>query len=441
MLLVYRGSIEAFITGVGRRTEDSVSWTAPRDPSLRWDTNPESNDQLEVSGIHAFLLHDACWKLLQKASERAGLSLERLVSVCEALPFPVWYSGLSWGHDYGGLLKLDVDNSYPWLERFDGLSTERIHDFGGFHDPFDGIDFPTNLSTPVPLFFEKSSHVVKRTDCFFRLPWELRELITMSLPTESALNLRQASWSFCDLFSSRAFWLSRFGPNGGRDYMFEVRERENTRNATELMRLYRSSKCSVDSPSLLNRKRVWTLARRLAPIIEPSCLSDISVRRKSSPDREGYIRLAGQEQPSVPLDEWKPFDQGCRSITTTDVDIPYGPLKIGITIADMGDWDYVTGIRLMDRNGDEQIIGYRSNENEIVCDVTALQGFKVAMGPGGVRALQVIGHENQASGWVGRIDEVPRSERLMSDAPISSLSVSFDVSEADLLTKLLMLTT
>ena len=315
-----------------------------------------------------------------------------------------------------------------------------IRDTGAYHDPFDIICFPMTLSTPLWLFPEKSSHLAKRTDCFFRLPLELRELIAVSLPTKFALNLRQASRSFQDLFSSFAFWSSRFEPNGERGFMFEVRETKKTRTATELMLLYQSYKCSVDSPSLLNRKQVWTLAQRLVLIIEPSCPSDISVRRENSPDSEGYIRLAGHEKPSVPLDEWKPFVQGCRSITTTEVDIPYGPLKIGITIADMGNWDYVTGIRLVNCNGDKRIIGYRSKENETVCDVTVLQGFKVAMGPGGVRALQVIGHENQASEWVGRIDGMPRSERLVSDAPISSLSVSLDVSKANLLTKLLVLT-
>ena len=221
--------------------------------------------------------------------------------------------------------------------------------------------------------------------------------------------------------------------------MFEVRGSKRTRTATELMLLYRSSKCSADSPNLLNRKRVWTLARRLASIIELPCLSGSPVRQIISLDREGYTRLAGHEQPSASPNVGQAFEKGCRSIMIIDMDIPCGPLKIGITLADLGDWDYVTGITLIDRNGDERIIGYRSNEHETICNVTALQGFKVAMGLGGVRALQVIGHGSQTSRWVGRIDKVPRSERLRSDAPISGLSVSLDVNEANILAKLPML--
>ena len=443
MLLVYRESTEAFITGVGWRSDGDLTWTAPRDPLLRWDTDSTSSEQVEVSvmqrgavrGAYGFLLHDACWKILQKASEPTGLSLERLVSVCEALPFPLWYNGLSWGHDYGGLLSYDVDGQYPWLEWFCGILTERIYDSGAYHDPFNGIGLPITFSTPIPRYVNESSYLKKSTDCFVQLPWELRELIAVYLPTKSALSLREASWSFLNLFSSSAFWSSRFEPDGERDFIFEVRETKKARTTDDLISLYRFSKCSADSPSILNRNRVWTLARKLAVIIEPVCANDIPVRQESSPACEGRVRLAGQEQPSVPQDEWKAFNQGCRSITTTELDIPNGPLKIGITTIDMGDWDYVTGIRILDPSGGEQIIGHRSTKHETVCDVTTLHGFKVAMGPGGVRALQVIGRESQGSGWVGRINGVPRSERLLSEEPISTLSISLDVSDADLLTK------
>lgn len=96
------------------------------DPSIRWDAEAlEPEDLVEISvmrdspvaGIHGFVLNDACWKVLQKANGGpAGVSLDRLLCVCESLPFPLGLNGVSWGYDYGRLLKHETGDQYPWLE-------------------------------------------------------------------------------------------------------------------------------------------------------------------------------------------------------------------------------------------------------------------------------------------------------------------------------------
>lgn len=178
---VYRKGAEACVTGVGC-FNGSSSWKAPIDSSMRWDAGLESAGQLEIpvmqqataNGIHGFVIHNACWNLLQKASQPSTVSLERLLCVCESLPFPVWSNGISWGHDYGGLLKLDVDRAYSWLERFSGPSIQTMYDLGAMNDPFDGIDFRNMLSTSISQHLGTDGRLAEHADHFSRLPFELR---------------------------------------------------------------------------------------------------------------------------------------------------------------------------------------------------------------------------------------------------------------------------
>lgn len=41
-----------------------------------------------VNGCHGFVLHDACWHLLQRAFQPSEILLKRLLKVCESLPIP-----------------------------------------------------------------------------------------------------------------------------------------------------------------------------------------------------------------------------------------------------------------------------------------------------------------------------------------------------------------
>ncbi|KAF2471330.1 uncharacterized protein BDR25DRAFT_393460, partial [Lindgomyces ingoldianus] len=60
--------------------------------------------QHPLNGRHSFVLHDACWHLLQRAFQPSEIPLKRLLEVCESLPFPLQGNGVCWGHDYRSLL-------------------------------------------------------------------------------------------------------------------------------------------------------------------------------------------------------------------------------------------------------------------------------------------------------------------------------------------------
>ncbi|KAI2629534.1 cyclin-like F-box [Hypoxylon sp. NC1633] len=429
---VYRDSTGSHVTGVGFY-DGGPSWKAPRDPTLRWEAVKKPEDQLEVpvigrrpaGGLHGFVIHDACWNMVQKVGGPAGFSIERMVCVCESLPNPLWFNGLSWGHDYGGILELEVDDAYPWLERFPDPSIETIYDIGAMEDPFDGTGIRNLLSAAMTYPPKGLTLLSKSTDPFSRLPVELREMIAMSLRTQDALNLRLTSRSFLFLISNFVFWSSRFHFDGERGFLFEVREATTVRDVNELLHLYRLSRRSVATPELLNRERVWKLAQGLVPIIQP-LVENFRGQQPCLSGSSRWVRIAGQEQKTVSLLEWTAFWGGCRPTTMIDLRIPNGAVKIGIALVNTGIWDYVTGIRIVDRDGHEQMAGYAFDKNEIACDVTALHGFRVAMGPGGVRALQIMSQGRQACRWIGRTDGVPQSERLVTEAPVVDLSVTLD---------------
>jgi hypothetical protein len=93
---------------------------------MRWndrDYHLEASDivpvmgEPPVNGRHGFVLHDACWCLLKAAFDTESVPLERLLNICESLPFPLWWEGVCWDHDYGGLGLLDEQGHYPWEDR------------------------------------------------------------------------------------------------------------------------------------------------------------------------------------------------------------------------------------------------------------------------------------------------------------------------------------
>lgn len=437
--VVYRKGPDALVSGVAHY-RNSPEWVMPVDPSLRWDTATSSDelmvppvmDQAARDGLHGFVLHDACWRLLQKADGASAFSPERLVKVCESLPFPFWFHGLNWGHDYGGRLELDTKLWHPWKETFRLLDGHALKSIGALGDPFRVPDLASLLSGPREDVPSLNTPIDPggRHDDFSRLPWELREMIIVSLGTKDALNLRQASWSFQSLFSSRAFWLSRFDPDCESGFLFEAREKAVASDICALLYAYRFSRRNASSPCLWNRHRVWTLARRLLPLIRPPVMTNTLNVQLDPADSEGWTSLSsGVYIPDSPASS-ELWASPRYSTTTTEVEVPLGPVIIGIAMVNTGIWDYITGIRIVSSNGgEEHFAGYLFDSGETLCNVAALHGFRVAMGPHGVRALQVVGTEQETCSWVGRIRGVPISERLLVEEPVNRLRVTLDVSQ------------
>ncbi|KAF2467765.1 uncharacterized protein BDR25DRAFT_291107 [Lindgomyces ingoldianus] len=415
------------VTGIGCY-DGSASWTAPSDPARRWDDD-DSNlrpqelpvmRQPPLHGRHGFVLHDACWMLLRRAWGPEEIRVDRLVEMCESIPFPLRTNGLGWQHRYGGLVDLDTQNYFPWQETLflPREATPVFLDVAA--NPYDVPTMPAILlgcAKPQPVRgTEKTAH-----DCFSRLAWELREAITVLLTTAGALTLRQASASFLPLLSSSAFWASRFAGDWERGFVFEM---HGCREPTDWLELYRLTSRKSGPTGLRNRSRVWYIIK---PLIE---VARLERNEGLPPTTELTIRPPwSQVTGDINFDElernWRPIEQGCYSLRTIIVPVPECLLKIGVSTISFSTTSYVTGLRFVADSASDVRIGYISS-SETFFTLQELFGFKVAVSPGGLRALQIVGKNSHLSQWLGCLSGVPVSERLIRSQPIKAVSVRLD---------------
>ncbi|KAI9370819.1 hypothetical protein BJX61DRAFT_544275 [Aspergillus egyptiacus] len=94
----------------------------------------------------------------------------------------------------------------------------------------------------------------RASDCFERLPLEIREQIASLLPTSDFLNLRLVSPSIALVFHDNLFWKLRFSKDGERGYLHYLLK-SSTENPVDWCVLYHAT--SKNKKDLDIRVRVW----------------------------------------------------------------------------------------------------------------------------------------------------------------------------------------
>ncbi|KAH0550938.1 hypothetical protein GP486_007698 [Trichoglossum hirsutum] len=429
---VYSSPRGTFISGVGQYSNPyRGTWIAPPDPAMRWDNHgylSQASDELPVmrqrpmNGRHGFVLHDACWRLLQKALEPNNTPLERLLVVCRSLPFPLRGFGVCWGHGYGGLAYFDSRDHYPWEDRLvEQYDSPDICHYAR-ENPYDVPEIPGLLMARS----QEPLHLILKTqeDCFSTLPWEILEAIAINLPTGDALNLRQASKTFLPVLTSQTFWASRFEAGHDRDFIFEKR---NNKESRDWITLYRMTNHARLPPGLKNRRRVWELIRAIINLLRLR-LDDAleSSRMHLGADGLRWSEVAGDVKQETGSGYCEGFNEGCRLFRKQCASIPSELSRIAFSITGASNAEYVTGMRFIASNDVDIRLGYIAEGNELFLEVTAVRGFVLAIGPRGIRALQVIGGNGCASKWFGCPRDSPVTERLVGFESISALEVGID---------------
>jgi hypothetical protein len=432
ILLVYSSAKGIFISGVGRYTDpNGGTWIVPSNSGMRWD-DPNydfpPHDELPVmrqspdGRRHGFVLHDSCWRLLQRFFEPDDVPIERLFCICKSLPFPIRGINVSWGHTYGGLITFDDEDHYPWEDRV----TEQYNSSQTYakENPYDVAEIPDllMLSLKSPKTPAAPVPTARSNDCFAILPWEILEAISMNLLVPDALNLVSASRSFLPLLTSQAFWASRFEPGNDCDFIFEKR---NCREPRDWIMLYQFTSHASSPPGLKNRRRIWKLIQKSASLLS----SHLEGHLKSSPPNLCIFNLewreaAGDIQPAFVSDRRWPFNNGCQLFGRQNAIIPSSLTKVAFSVAADG----VTGIRLISNNHTDICLGYMNDRHQLFLEVAALCGFILAIGPQGVQAIQIIDDNGQASRWFGSPRNAPITERLKTLGTITALDVGVDVS-------------
>lgn len=73
-----------------------------------------------INKRHGFIFHEACWSLLEKTYHPQAVPYSRLYEVCKSMPLAFRGATISWGHDFGGLVRQNNENHYPWEDRVFG---------------------------------------------------------------------------------------------------------------------------------------------------------------------------------------------------------------------------------------------------------------------------------------------------------------------------------
>jgi hypothetical protein len=95
----------------------------------------------------------------------------------------------------------------------------------------------------------------------------------------------------------------------------------------------------------------------------------------------------------------------------------------------VGNSEYISGISLTVTSGRVLQLGYGNpNRAPYSSKLSGLSGFNLAVGMGGIHALQCVDEATGGpSAWLGCPDGAPRTERLALEARITALDVGFDV--------------
>jgi len=123
------------------------------------------------------------------------------------------------------------------------------------------------------------------------------------------------------------------------------------------------------------------------------------------------------------------FHEGCRLFRKVRIFIPEDLSGVAFYISEIGSIEYVTGMRLIRSQGADVHLGYCERGKEQFLEVTVLKGFILAVGSGGIQALQVITGEGNVSQWFGCPEESPKTQRLAHFRSIGALEAAFDVSD------------
>ncbi|KAF6817714.1 F-box domain-containing protein, partial [Colletotrichum plurivorum] len=430
------------LTGVGIRDNSGHSvFIAPTNPRRRWDDpsydRPQEDEygamrQLEVNGRYGFVFHEACWDILQKASDPRPVSVTRLFDICRSLPFPQLFSGLSWGHDHGGLVDIDDEHHFPWEEdRFTDsmyLEPDPVRGENPYEVPKVRVvllaEAPGRPPSPGPTI---SVDTMPEEHGFMTLPLELRCAIAVYLPTSDVLNLRLASRAFWAILDNQGFWASRFGDVSERSWLFEIWD-DASAKARDWRWLYRRTNHGSMCPGLQNRTRVWSLAQKMLEIVEFSW-AEVGVTASPKPEPHRWTHVSGNlwEPPtdgSYPL-----FWGGCRLFRKHHVPIPDDLLRLSVSSVRVGDAEYLAGLKLITVAGESHQVGYWSaTAIERSSQVSEIRGFKLAVGFRGIQGLQctVRGSNTDDHPWLGSTERSPKTLRLDVDKRVTELEVGFD---------------
>ncbi|KND91480.1 hypothetical protein TOPH_03696 [Tolypocladium ophioglossoides CBS 100239] len=433
------------VSGVGVYSNPRANrWIVPFAFDRRWDDmDPPLSDQVGVmhqgaiDERYGYPVHEACWALADEVFSPHPVPHTTLFEICECLPAPLAYTGLSWGHDYGGLLTINDVDFYPWEDRVEKRVPTDAQVLVAREDPrhVDELKLLIREQPQAPPIRLSSTAqtVTGDEDCFGALPVEIRLLIACSLSTADAANLRLASRAFTFVFQDGQFWASRFTTSGDRSWIFEapewVRDAEASNRQLDWRWLYHRTNATNCSQGVRNRQRVWTLLQDMREALSLQWMgSPVPFKAWLVSSQLKWAEVTANIHPGDLRNE--SFNEGCRISSKLKVSIPRATLRLEVFLVRLGRDEHVAGLRFISNQEETLSLGYRGERKQVVWLHGALSGFELAMGSRGVQGIQCVFDDGGRSPWVGCRDNLPRTRRLVSPGCIVAVEAGFDVGHA-----------
>ena len=441
------------MSGVGLNHDpDGNLYVVPSSYDARWDDEgyqfPAADKvpvmrQRSVGDRHGFIFHPVCYSLLQEVFYPREVPVARLLEVCKSFPFQ--RLGLSWGHDYGGIVYVDHGNHYPWEDQ-DIDVVEQPEITYERADPWNILELKELLQgAQLRLLMKQKDNSTKLTppggailsNCFTRLPLEILEYIVAHLPTDDVRALSRTAKELAMIVPSKlgqSFWASRFRTPFELDFIFEAKK---YRDRLDWKALYfgvvKATHCSL---KLQNRKRIWDLI--WSPLSELICLRwSGNLPLHPFDMNKGQLRwreVCGNLQPLVEPPGIGKWSVGCKRFRKQCVYIPTLLRQVVVTTILIENATYVTGIGFNSNEGLEVYLGYTAERKKSslsttthYMDATSVQGFILAVGSRGIQGLQFITYAGRLSQWFGCPDGLPKTHRLATFKSITALEAGFDV--------------
>ncbi|CAH0053514.1 unnamed protein product, partial [Clonostachys solani] len=403
-----------------------------------------------------FVFHAHCWCVLSMANGPSPIPLQRLFDVCSSLP--ILGNTINWGHDYQGFSRSDDDPNDEWDYRFSGIFPEH----GGFTVQLDPIhDSPSEVfnrhPNPAPAWPVRSVSNRRRNsearDPFSSLPSELVLMIAARMETADVLKMRQATRAFYPLLHEQTFWKSRFGPGSERAWVFSVydvsqhswlfnsfSEQERRRwlehgawQPGDWRALWRQTRPGKTHPDLMNLKRVWELAEDILSILHlkmgPTKNTDPLPKVASQGywfNHKGHIQW--QIERAMMTGDAYHFSHGCRELYSLHTVVKKSLCRLTFYFVESGASRYLAGIKMTDRSGDEQLMGYESPTAVEFSPYDlgrTFRAFTAAAVPNGIVAVRVH-WSTHVSEWLGGEPEGARTWEFSVSRRLRLMKVGFD---------------
>lgn len=421
--------------------------------------------------IWGFPFHCSCWELLnarRETQDAARDDPQALFDVLRSFPRPRL---IEFGHNYGGVAGYDInDDPFGILDpshqpspilpgeerRLVYYRTDTALLEMQMHNPMQVTEICSVFknekfnSRPVSktqrVEDRHNDDTIRYNDPFQKLPVELLQSIVCELSSPAVVSLKRSSRVFQHLPLSDTFWRSRFFSGREFEHVFEAFE--HFRNLKgQWKTIYQNLRNMSKSPGLVNRRRIWDLARTLDDLVGARLESPIC----SGTRIRSYFESAAAEDEEVVWIEGhrclRPFNRsfptGCRELYVRNLLVPRDTINIYVSVVDVLDNTYVSGLRFEGFHGTIQQMGYIRPGNETLLDWNTqtdwcrVTGFHLALDQRGVRGLCIVSGEAELSSWAGQHIEIPKRRLVVpanSHDGIRKLRGGFDASHAHILT-------